>query len=29
MARTKEQVFQAHVDAVQGGDVQQVIADYA
>jgi ketosteroid isomerase-like protein len=29
MARTTEQVFQAHVSAVQSGDVQQVMADYA
>ncbi len=29
MARTTQQVFQAHVSAVQSGDIQQVIADYA
>ena len=28
-ACTTEQVFQAHVSAVEGGDVQQVMADYA
>jgi len=29
MTRTTEQVFQAHVNAVQSGDSQRVMADYA
>jgi ketosteroid isomerase-like protein len=29
MARTTEQVFQAHVNAVMTGDVRKVLADYA
>lgn len=29
MARTTEQIFQAQVSAVQSGDIQKMIADYA